>query len=82
MIPAGFRRREEVLAAFCTSHQEIRSLIEECGDLDLNRVRFKRPFFWAARFTVGSGFLLMAAHERRHLWQAKQVLSFIETLAA
>lgn len=82
VIPAGFRTGEEVLAAFRTSHQEIRSLIAKCGDLDMNRVRFKSPFFWAARFTVGSGFLLMAAHERRHLWQAKQVRSFIEALAA
>lgn len=79
VIPAEFRTGAEVLAAFCVSHQQMRSLIAECGDVDLNRVRFKSPFFWVARFTVGTGFLLMAAHERRHLWQAKQVLALIRS---
>lgn len=82
VIPADFRTVEEVLAAFRASHQEMRSLIAECGDVDLNRLRFKSRFVWAARFTVGTGFLLMAAHERRHLWQAKQVLAVIEARAA
>jgi hypothetical protein len=82
VIPASFRTGDEVLATFCASHQEIRSLIAECGDVDLNMVRFKSPFVWAARFTVGTGFLLMSAHERRHLWQAKQVRSLVEALAA
>ena len=82
VIPAGSRTREEALATFCASHQEIRSLIAECGEVDLNRVRFRSPFIWAVRLTVGTGFLLMAAHERRHLWQARQVRSLIEALAA
>ena len=81
VIPAGFRTGVEVLAAFCESHQEMRSLIAECGDLDLNTVRFKSPFVWAARFTLGTGFLLIAAHERRHLGQAKQVRFLIQAPA-
>jgi hypothetical protein len=26
-------------------------------------------------FSLGSGFAFMAAHERRHLWQTKQIIA-------
>ncbi len=33
------------------------------------------PFFSLIRFSVGTGFQVIAAHERRHLWQAERVLA-------
>lgn len=41
--------------------------------LDLGRVRLSSPFFAFVRFDLGSAFRLVAAHERRHLWQARRV---------
>lgn len=35
VIPAGFGTGEEVLVEFYASHQEMRSLIAECGNFDL-----------------------------------------------
>ena len=31
------------------------------------------PFFSLIRFSVGTGFQVIAAHQRRHLWQAERV---------
>jgi DinB superfamily len=77
-VPANYKTREEVLTAFSESHQQIRSLLAECVSIDLNGVHFKNPFIRLVRFTVGTGLLLIAAHERRHLLQATQVRSSIE----
>jgi hypothetical protein len=63
----------EILAEFVDSHKPVRSVIEVVSDMDVNRIRFKNPFVPFLRFTVGTGLLVITAHDRRHLWQANQV---------
>jgi hypothetical protein len=75
VLPASDLKGEKVLADFHASHQLIRDALAKCGEIDLNRIRFKNPFFGLIRFTVGAGFQIVAAHDRRHLWQALQVRS-------
>jgi hypothetical protein len=48
-------------------------VIREGAGLGLNSIRFRNPFIGFLRFTVGAGLLIIAAHDRRHLWQAGQV---------
>jgi hypothetical protein len=64
---------EEAIKSFVKSHDELRELILESADADLNRIRFKNPFVRFLSFTVGTGVLIILAHDRRHLWQAKVV---------
>jgi hypothetical protein len=78
-VPASHMNREEALAGFLSSHEGIRCLVAECNEIDLNRIRFKNPFVGILRFTVGTGLLIMAAHDRRHLWQAREVRSSIDS---
>ncbi len=78
-IPDASMNREEVLAGFLSSHDAIRSLISECGEIDLNKVRFRNPFIGILRFTVGTGLLVMMAHDRRHLWQAREIRSALDS---
>jgi hypothetical protein len=54
-------------------HEEIQRLLAETAQLDLNRIRFRNPFIPVLRFTVATGFLVLAAHGRRHLLQAERV---------
>jgi hypothetical protein len=63
----------EVLAEFVASHKSVRGVIEAIFDLDVNRIRFKNPIVPFVRFTIGTGLLVISAHDRRHLWQANQV---------
>ncbi|HEY2914977.1 MAG TPA: DinB family protein [Candidatus Angelobacter sp.] len=72
-IPEANKSGEEILRAFIAAHDELRSLIHETRDLDLNRIRFRNPFIGVLRYSVGTALLVIGAHDRRHLWQARQV---------
>jgi|SRR5579872_619308 len=61
------------LDRFLRSNERARGLIRRAADYDVNRVRFRNPFVWLIRFTVGTGFLVLSGHERRHLLQAERV---------
>ena len=43
----------------------------------LDRLRIVSPFDARVRYTVWSAFLVMAAHQRRHLWQADRALAVV-----
>ena len=74
VLPAAHGSGSEVLRAFLTAHDGIRSLIYDAREMDLNRIRFTSPFIRLFHFPVGTGLLVIGAHDRRHLWQASQVL--------
>lgn len=71
--PASRHAKDDVLARFLASQDEVRALLREGADLDLQGVRFENPL-GPFRFTVGTGFFILAAHARRHLWQARGVV--------
>jgi hypothetical protein len=77
ILPASSMSREEALRVFWDSHNDVRALIHECARVDLNRIRFQNPFARLLKFTVGTGLLVMPAHDRRHLWQAGRVRQLI-----
>jgi hypothetical protein len=58
---------------FAGQQAQVRELLCAVADLDLNRARYVNPFVPLVRFSLGTGFLTIAAHQRRHLWQAARV---------
>ena len=64
---------ERVFGDLRRGHEELEFLLAETAQLDLNRIRFRNPFIPVLRFTVATGFLVIAAHGRRHLLQAELV---------
>jgi hypothetical protein len=62
----------EALSRFLRSQDAARELLADARDLDLS-VRFANPFVPGLRFRVHAGFLILAAHDRRHLWQMRRV---------
>lgn len=74
IVPCDQMNKDEVLREFLASEEAMRAVIREGARLDLNRIRFVNPFFRFLRFTVGTGLLIISAHNRRHLWQARAVL--------
>lgn len=71
-----------VLKAFLAAHDQVRTVIEEARELDLNRIRFRNPFLRFLPWTIGTGLLILGAHDRRHLWQAEQVLKAMQEPSA
>jgi hypothetical protein len=58
---------------FFASQDELRAFLRRYGGVDLARVRFPNPFVPVFRFSLATGLHVLAAHERRHLWQAWRV---------
>ena len=63
----------EVLADFVASQEQVRAFLRSYADIDLAGVRFRNPFVPGLRFSLATGLHVIAAHERRHLWQAWRV---------
>jgi hypothetical protein len=71
--PASSLSKAEALADFTQSNDEVRRFVVDTAGLDLCGVRFKHPFVPLLNFTVATGLLVIAVHNRRHLWQAQEV---------
>jgi hypothetical protein len=63
----------DAAAAFFASHAQVSQFLRTYADLDLAGVRFPNPFIRGLRFSLATGLHVLAAHERRHLWQAWNV---------
>jgi uncharacterized damage-inducible protein DinB len=72
--PGAQRPRQEIMAAFRAYQVQYIDRLRQANGLDLARARVSSPAGPWLRMSLGSGFALMIAHERRHIWQARQVL--------
>lgn len=72
--PVAGRPRHEVMAAFRAYQVQYIDRLRQANGLDLARARVASPVVRWVRMPLGSGFLAMVAHERRHLAQARRVL--------
>lgn len=59
--------------AFMSLQEQFVARLRAANGLDLGRVKVVSPASRFIRLTLGQTFALLAAHERRHLWQARQV---------
>lgn len=66
--------RDDVMREFDRLQSELFRLIGESSGLAIDRVKIRSPFDERVRYNVYSAFRLLAAHQRRHLWQAEQVV--------
>jgi len=64
----------DAYASFLAEQQRVHGFLQANADLDLTGVRFANPFVPGLRFSLASGLNIILAHERRHLWQAQQIL--------
>lgn len=68
---------QEVLDHFQASQQLIFGWLDRANGLALNDVKVASPFNEKVHYNLYSLFHILAAHERRHLWQAEQVKKHI-----
>ena len=73
--PAPSVPREEVMSALRDYQQQFIDRLQRANGLDLGRARVTSIASRWVRFPLGTGFALIAAHERRHLRQALNVSS-------
>ena len=71
--PPSGRTRHEIMAAFRAYQVQFIDRLRQANGLDLASAKVSSPTSTWIRLPLGSGFALMTAHERRHLWQAQRV---------
>jgi DinB family protein len=68
-------RQEEVFPEFLRLRDALIERLESARGLDLRRARVISPINRLFRVNLGGYFGFIIAHDRRHLWQARQVLA-------
>lgn len=63
----------ETFARFMASQADVLAFLDTNADLDLAAISFRNPFIRGIRFSLATGLHVIAAHDRRHIWQAWRV---------
>jgi hypothetical protein len=58
---------------FLAFQDRLLDLIQDANGVDLGKTKVQLPATQKIKLTLGQAFRLVTAHERRHLWQARQV---------
>lgn len=74
VVPGTRSAREEILRRYHEAHVRVKQLIVDAAAIDANRATFQNPFVKFLRLRVSTGLQVIAAHNRRHLWQAEQIM--------
>ena len=70
-VPKSTRAKADAFGEFASLQEKLMDLLRDARDADL-RVKIVSPFDKRVRYNLLSAFRIVAAHERRHLWQAEQ----------
>ncbi len=73
-LPPAQIEAARVAPDFDAVHDQLIERIGRADGLDLARVKVQSPALAILWLSLGKGIELMAAHARRHLWQAKRVM--------
>ncbi len=66
-----------VLQGFLDRQQRIVATLHKCRGRAVDAVKIASPVDARIHYSVWSSFVVTAAHERRHLWQAEQAVSVL-----
>jgi hypothetical protein len=63
---------------FMESQSQLSATVRSAAGLAIDKVKVKSPVYARISYNVYGAFRILAAHERRHLWQAKQILRSLD----
>jgi hypothetical protein len=70
--PESLSKMGPVLQGFLDRQQRIFQILRRSSGLEIDKIKIASPFNHRLRYSIWSSFVVTAAHERRHLWQAEQ----------
>lgn len=80
-VPKAVRTKADAFGEFASLQEKLIDLLREARNTDLTR-KIVSPFDKRVRYNLYSAFRIVAAHERRHLWQAEQAVAELRTAAS
>jgi hypothetical protein len=63
----------KVIGEYVRSREDLLRFAHEACRIDMSSIRFPSPIAPVLKFSLTEAFLVMLAHDRRHLWQAENV---------
>jgi hypothetical protein len=81
-VPPGGASAAEAVPAFLAEQERILALLKQSVGLDLASRKVPSPVSRYVRHNVCASFYILAAHQRRHLWQAQRAALAVRALAA
>ena len=81
LVPRSVRPKSETFGEFAALQDQLIDLLRLGKDLDLARLKIVSPFDTRFRYNLYSAFRIIAAHQRRHLWQAEQAIAALRERA-
>lgn len=76
-VPKSVRAKSEAIAEFVSLQAKLIDILHSARGLDLRKLKIVSPFNERFRYNVYSAFRIIAAHQRRHLWQAEQAVAAV-----
>ena len=73
-VPKSTRPKADAFSEFASQQEKLVDLLRDARNADL-RKKIVSPFDRRVRYNLYSAFRIIAAHERRHLWQAEQAVA-------
>lgn len=71
--PQAPASRSATVAAFDATQAALLEQVRQMDGFNITAVRIRSPFNEALRYSTWSALCILAAHERRHIWQMEQV---------
>jgi hypothetical protein len=65
---------DAALSGFLERQQRMIATLHRCRGRSIDHVRMSSPVDRRIRYSIWSSFVIVAAHQRRHLWQAGQAV--------
>lgn len=82
LVPRAVRAKSEALAEFSSLQTQLLHVLHTSTDVPIGKVKIVSPFDKRVRYNVYSAFRIVAAHQRRHLWQGEQAVASLRRSAA
>ena len=81
-VPVVGTPAERALPAFLVEQERLIALLDESQGLDLTSRKVPSPVSRYVRYNVCAAFHILAAHQRRHLWQARRAALAVRQASA
>jgi hypothetical protein len=73
-VPGGIAPRDESVAEFTKSQNALLAWLDGAAGVPLSLVTIASPFAKRIRYNAYAAYRVLAAHQRRHLWQAERAV--------
>ena len=71
--PGVRRAAADVVPKWEKTHHRLTDQLKDSDGIDLARTKVSSPFNNLLKYPLGMAFWIQTAHDRRHLWQARQI---------